>query len=259
MRKISKSQKLRKRNKNRTRRNNQRKQKGGWEIIKYDNIDDNLVKSINETLGNDSELTTIGELKKKISDDLQVDYNNIFIKTLPGDYKVDDYEINPNDKLKIDIQYDKIAEAIKEKNLHIETGRNIREPEIVHIMNQYGDIYYGYFFNNLPNGEGTMNYKNGDIYEGEWTNGKRNGYGVMNYKLPGNDVYDIYEGNWVNDKKEGKGFMTDSLGNTYEGEWKNNMKHGKGIEQTVFPIYGEIHIHLQSFSLLPSPIPANTV
>ena len=177
------------------------------------------------------------QLKKKISDELQVDYNAIFVKTLPGDEKLDDYEINPNDKLKIDIQYDKIAQAIKEKKLHIETGRNIREPEIVHIMNQYGDIYYGYFLHNSPNGEGTMNYKNGDIYKGEWKDGKRNGYGVMNYKLPGNDIYDIYEGNWVNDKKEGNGLMTYSLGNTYEGEWKNNMKHGKGIEQTFFPIY----------------------
>ena len=65
MRKISKSIKLRKRNKNRTKRNNIQKIKGGWEIIRYDNINDEFIKKINHSLGNDSELTTIGTIKKE--------------------------------------------------------------------------------------------------------------------------------------------------------------------------------------------------
>ena len=56
---------MRKRNKNRTKRNNIQKIKGGWEIIRYDNINDEFIKKINHSLGNDSELTTIGTIKKE--------------------------------------------------------------------------------------------------------------------------------------------------------------------------------------------------
>ena len=35
---------MRKRNKNRTKRNNIQKIKGGWEIIRYDNINDEFIK-----------------------------------------------------------------------------------------------------------------------------------------------------------------------------------------------------------------------
>ena len=54
-------------------------------------------------------------------------------------------------------------------------------------------IYVGEVLNGLPDGKGTMNYKNDNVYRGLWKNGKKNGRGIY--------VKDnkIIQGVWTND------------------------------------------------------------
>lgn len=60
-----------------------------------------------------------------------------------------------------------------------------------------------------------MIYANGDIYEGYFQNDLRHGYGVLEKK---ND--DKYWGNWNKDLKEGQGYYYYSqTGKIYLGEW----------------------------------------
>jgi len=67
-------------------------------------------------------------------------------------------------------------------------------------------------------------YKNGDIYDGYWKNNLKEEYGIMKYNNG-----DIYEGNWKKDKKEGEGIMKYKNGDEFNGEWNNDLKEGKGI------------------------------
>lgn len=117
---------------------------------------------------------------------------------------------------------------------------------------KYSDgIYEGEFQNNLPHGNGKMDfnhksehlisydgkwkegvtngkaiikYRDGTIYEGETkNNARRNGFGKMTF----NDKSE-YEGEWVSDKFHGKGTMKYHDGSTYYGEWREDKKEGEG-------------------------------
>lgn len=109
-------------------------------------------------------------------------------------------------------------------------------PKKVEKKSNYGTIYYkkddilgrykytGYLINDIPNGKGTMIYKNGDKSEGNWVNEKREGHGIIEYANG-----DKFDGNFINDKKEGKGMCQYSDGSKYEGEYKNDKINGQGI------------------------------
>lgn len=86
---------------------------------------------------------------------------------------------------------------------------------------QYGR-YSGDIKNNLPNGEGTMNYNNGWIYEGEWDDGIWNGYG----ELTTSDF--LYSGYWEQGKPNGEGAVSYAAGGYYDGTWKNGERDGWG-------------------------------
>jgi hypothetical protein len=86
-----------------------------------------------------------------------------------------------------------------------------------------GDKYIGNFNNDLKHGYGEYEYINGNKYEGKWENDKKNGNGKMVYANG-----DIYEGQWKNDKKENKGTLKYFNGNTYEGDFANNDFNGNG-------------------------------
>lgn len=127
--------------------------------------------------------------------------------------------------------------------------------------------YKGWVKNNVPEGYGSLHYKNGAIYQGSWSKGKWEGEGLYisttdsiagiwkegklegegllkskNYQYEGswhNDKPEglgyilyadstIYSGGWSNGKQEGIGSMSYSNGDFYTGDWKNGMFEGKG-------------------------------
>lgn len=58
-----------------------------------------------------------------------------------------------------------------------------------------GYTYDGYFKNNMPDGDGTLEYPNGDKFEGQWKDGQMNGPGVLKYVKGG-----IKKGIWVDNE-----------------------------------------------------------
>lgn len=86
----------------------------------------------------------------------------------------------------------------------------------MHYIN--GDVYKGYFIDNLPHGHGIL--KQGyflasaaSVYIGDFVEGAKNGYGILDDILIG----EKYIGNWVNNKKHGSGIIVTSDVIYYEG------------------------------------------
>ena len=115
------------------------------------------------------------------------------------------------------------------------------------LANQQGDVYGGYFMDNLRHGEGTMTYKDGryfdgffeldelvdgtmyyhdgSSYEGQFRSGRRDGRGAYRFKDGS-----TYLGNWKSDRYHGFGELRWSNGARYLGEWRDGVKHGLGRE-----------------------------
>ena len=116
-----------------------------------------------------------------------------------------------------------------------------------------GNIYNGYWNNDLKEGEGIMKYNNGNIYNGYFKNDLKEGEGLfclnkddyeiikeinifnLNEIFKLNNLKDLfYKGNYKNDKKEGEGILyikkNNEFGNNiiYEGNFKNDKKEGFG-------------------------------
>ena len=79
----------------------------------------------------------------------------------------------------------------------------------------------------LPEGNGTYQYKNGDLYVGDWKKGKRHGKGFYAHSV-GEWETDLYVGDFVEDMKNGEGIYTFTDGVRYIGEFKDDKKEGKG-------------------------------
>ena len=115
------------------------------------------------------------------------------------------------------------------------------------LKNQQGDVYRGYFQDNLRHGEGTMTYNDGRYfdgffeldelvdgtmyyhdggsYEGQFRLGRRDGRGTYRF-VDGS----TFLGNWKSDRYHGFGELRWSNGARYLGEWRDGVKHGLGRE-----------------------------
>ena len=82
--------------------------------------------------------------------------------------------------------------------------------------------FSGYIENNLPNGQGSMEYFNGWNYTGNWKNGLWNGEG----ELTTPDF--AYTGEWSNGKPNGEGVVEYSSGEYYDGYWEDGKREGWG-------------------------------
>ena len=87
-------------------------------------------------------------------------------------------------------------------------------------------LYKGMTSSGVPDGNGTLLFKNGAEYTGSFHNGKVEGYGKWTYAS--NDEYDqvYYLGYYVNNQKSGMGKMVWKNGAFYDGEWKDGLRHG---------------------------------
>ena len=119
-------------------------------------------------------------------------------------------------------------------------------PKFEEEINYKEGNYVGDLLNGLPNGKGTMHYKNGNLYRGLWKNGKKNGKGIYvkdNKIIHGTWTDDILNKNvttlfsdsndkYIGDMSEwlfhGKGQYYFSNGEKYMGDFKEGLFHGKG-------------------------------
>ena len=124
-----------------------------------------------------------------------------------------------------------LPEAIEDLDEYISCWKKNKTSRKGKIKYKNGDIYEGYFSNDIKEGYGKMTYKNGDYYCGNWVNNKKEGKGKMIYNNGGNyenflnNLYksifknktsgDKYNGNWIKDKKHGEGEMIYFNGDKY--------------------------------------------
>ena len=155
---------------------------------------------------------------------------------------------------------------------HLADGVDAEEDWVAHGKGKLycaatGDIYEGWFENDMAHGEGKWAGKDGDEYVGSFVNDKIHGRGT--YKSVGGAVYigefqddlahgmgksvdpeigDQYEGAFMYDVAHGIGKLVTDIGDVYEGAFENDVPHGFGklklTDGTVFEGFfkdGEYH------------------
>ena len=100
-----------------------------------------------------------------------------------------------------------------------------------------GNKFEGYFFNDKFNGLGRLIDKNGNYFEGEFLNGVANGKGKLVLKSG-----ITFIGDFINDVPNGSGTETNSKNEKYEGNFKEGKKNGSGKY-----IFGNGSIYTGSF------------
>ena len=149
-----------------------------------------------------------------------------------------------------------LVDAYGDGVLSIEEFSVLCYEEDKYYRTEYNMIYSGEIKNNIPNGQGTIqfdgdfesdckyigNWKNGAfdgygelsyndyVYEGEWKEGKYHGQGKLIFN---NESDSKYIGNWKDGLRNGLGSQTSNF-MSYEGEWKEDEYHGQGIYKDEF-------------------------
>ncbi|HUH39158.1 MAG TPA: hypothetical protein VL027_14550 [Spongiibacteraceae bacterium] len=88
------------------------------------------------------------------------------------------------------------------------------------VLYRNGDRFEGTFSNGVINGRGTLTSASGNVYEGNWVDGHRHGEGRFTWARGSQ-----YVGDWIADQRHGKGTFTWANGNRFEGEFRNNKRH----------------------------------
>lgn len=87
-----------------------------------------------------------------------------------------------------------------------------------------GDVYEGSFVDGRLSGQGTCKWANGDVYEGNWENSDMNGTGIYKF-ISGR----CEEGTFVNGYLNGQGTCRFENNDVYEGNWDNGVMSGQGV------------------------------
>ena len=80
-------------------------------------------------------------------------------------------------------------------------------------------------FQRVPDGQGTMEYKNGDVYKGGWSNGLWHGHGELKKFKDGSYVGDFIKGQFC-----GQGVRR---GSEHRGRWEAGIQSGRGTFRTT--------------------------
>lgn len=81
-----------------------------------------------------------------------------------------------------------------------------------------GDLYVGFFTNQMKSNVGSYNWKTGNFYMGEYVNNKANGHGIEYY----GSAESMYYGEFVNAKRQGLGaYLSISDEIKSKGYWEN--------------------------------------
>jgi hypothetical protein len=99
------------------------------------------------------------------------------------------------------------------------------DPKRPLLMKKGNASYEGEHKNSIPEGMGKFIDEYGNIYDGFWKDGKPNGKGT--YKSA--NGHQIYEGFWQKGFRNGIGKMTFEGGDVYMGTWKQDIICGRGV------------------------------
>lgn len=92
-----------------------------------------------------------------------------------------------------------------------------------------GKCYSGEFKNDLPDGKGTLTFRNQDEYTGQMSHGMMEGHGIYRfYDLSSDSYKGFYEGHFANSQFNGIGKRVFADKSIYCGEWVDNKEHGFG-------------------------------
>ena len=91
--------------------------------------------------------------------------------------------------------------------------------------------FSGYIENNLPNGQGTMEYVNGWTYVGNWENGNWSGEGELT------TPEFVYSGKWATGIPQGEGLVKYTNGCYYDGTWNLGKRNGWGEAYNIDSSY----------------------
>jgi hypothetical protein len=118
------------------------------------------------------------------------------------------------------------------------------------LVYENGDVYKGYWKDNLRDGFGAYRYKcNSAKYKGQWVDNKKHGTGTTHFKIGDRITCDwdkdrmvktdegrievrdgtLYVGNIEDCERNGVGTMKYHNNCTYEGKWHHDMRHGYGM------------------------------
>ncbi|KAK6944453.1 MORN motif [Dillenia turbinata] len=137
-------------------------------------------------------------------------------------------------------------------NCNEKASSQSQSPDEVHHTEKVlsnGDVYTGYWYDNLPHGHGKYVWSDGCVYVGEWHNGRTMGKGRFSCpsgatyegdfkagNMDGNGVYkapngDIYRGSWAMNFRQGNGVQKLANGDSYDGDWHCGVQEGQGKYQ----------------------------
>lgn len=88
-----------------------------------------------------------------------------------------------------------------------------------------GEVYIGYWKQNVIEGMGVKVFPDGSIFRGEFVSGKYEGQGIL-INVDGH----VYKGEWKSGLPHGIGEYLEYNGSFYYGEWKEGKRDGKGSE-----------------------------
>ncbi len=138
-------------------------------------------------------------------------YNNYVFSKLPRNQIKKCKQNYFNNLVKEDshkfISKDKGVLYYDEKNKRWLTSSNMEYPK-----------YYGEIENGIPEGQGTLQYKDGGWYSGNWVRGYKSGRGIRIWSDG-----DKYIGNFLNDKRDGDAIWIFSNGEITIGEFNEDM------------------------------------
>jgi hypothetical protein len=110
----------------------------------------------------------------------------------------------------------------------------LRNPEPVIDGQGREGLYKGILQDNLPQGVGTMSYKQHPElileYEGFWQEGIKHGFGRVAYMTG-----DSYQGHLEKNLRQGQGELTMADGRHYKGHFQKNLPHAKENFRVIYP------------------------
>jgi ankyrin repeat protein len=89
-------------------------------------------------------------------------------------------------------------------------------------------LYHGECKNDLPNGDGLVEFYNGDVLAGAFEEGKHHGYGTLRYAAG-----EVWEGFSRQGKAHGHGKFSYPNGAVFEGQYRDGVPNGPGVYGTA--------------------------
>ena len=179
---------------------------------------DKKLKQNNENIENQIQINEDNNDNNNLLEDNE---EESIIKTADNLIKEHENSLNEQKNKKIDDQNQKYIYEKGEYNGPLKDGLPNGNGTLIF---KNGDLYTGEFKNGIIEGEGEYISVNGEVYKGHFIDGERDGKGECKYQRG-----ESYDGSWKKNKKDGKGKYIFSNGDFYQGDFQEDMFDGQGI------------------------------